>query len=212
MNQQHTPYGEQATAPQGWPSPATKTPWFKRTWVIAVGAGLLGIGIGAASAGADVKSTPEYEAVASDLSASEKELSEARAELSDTKAELTEIAGDVPEREAAVEKAEADLGERDEKLSKAEAAVKQREKAVGLVEKEIRDNTIPGDGVFEVGVDMKAGAYKTAGAADCYYAVNGDANGNDIRSNNITSGPATVAVSAGEFFETRRCDDWVLQR
>lgn len=214
-NEQFAPYG----APQMQAPILPKPPWWKRTWVVAVAAGLLGIGIGGASAGsADVTTTPEYKSIAADLDQANADLDQAKDDLADTSAELEEIAGDLPAREDAVEDAEAELEQsrakldkREKELERAEASVAKREKAVGVIEKEIEANTIPGDGVFEVGVDMKAGAYKTSGSTDCYYAVNGDANGNDIKSNNITSGPATVTVNSGEFFETQGCADWVLQ-
>jgi len=206
-----------------------------------VAALLLGIILGSVSAGeADPKVSPEYQALNTELedaraesssaqdelsatqdelSAAQDELSATQDELTSTEAEMEQIAGDLPAREDAVKEAEAALDQRDEALSKeaadlrkASSAVARRERAVGTVEKEIASNTIPGDGVFQVGVDMQAGLYKTSGAADCYYAVLGDPNGNDIKSNNIVSGPSTVTVAAGEYFETQGCADWVLQQ
>ncbi len=60
---------------------------------------------------------------------------------------------------------------------------------------------------------MEPSFYKTSDSEDCCYAVNPDANGNGNGngSDNITSGPATVTVSAGEYFETAGCADWILQ-
>ena len=60
---------------------------------------------------------------------------------------------------------------------------------------------------------MEPGFYKTSDRRGCCYAVNADANGNgnNLESDNITSGPATVTVSAGEYFETAGCADWILQ-
>lgn len=99
-------------------------------------------------------------------------------------------------------------------MAKTKASLTKREKAVGIVETEVKNNTIPGDGTYEVGKDMKAGTYKTAGpdGSQCYSSVNGDANGTDIKSNNLSAGPSTVQVSNGEFFETSGCKDWILQR
>lgn len=54
--------------------------------------------------------------------------------------------------------------------------------------------------------------YKTPGMTTCYHAVNADANGNNVMSNHITDGPATVTVSSGEYFETRGCADWHASR
>lgn len=212
----------------------TKRPWYKRGWVMAVAALVLGLIIGAAGAGsADPMDSPEYQALSQDLQdtreqlqsteddlqSTEDELETARGEVSSTEADLEELTGDLPAREKAVEKAQAALDKRADALDMAEAdvrkaakAVAKREQAVGNVETEIAENTIPGEGVFQVGVDMKSGSYKTTGSADCYYAVLGDPNGNNIKSNNITSGPATVTVSESEYFETSGCADWVLQQ
>lgn len=223
-----------AAQPSAEAGTTSKEPWYKRRWVIPAAALLLGIILGSASAGeADPKESPEYQALnteledsQAELQSTEDELSSAQDELSATQGELAsteterdEIAGGLPAREDAVKEAEAALDQREEALSKEEAdlrkasaAVARRERAVGTVEKEIASNTIPGDGVYQVGVDMQPGLYKTPGAADCYYAVLGDPNGNDIKSNNIVSGPSTVTVAAGEYFETQGCADWVLQQ
>jgi hypothetical protein len=164
-------------------------------------------------------SQDELSSTQDELASTQAELSSAQDELSSTKAKLVEVVGDLPAREKAVEKAEAAAKSRQEALDQREAdvraaaeAVAEREQAVGAAETEIANNTIPGEGVFQVGVDMQAGLYRTSGAADCYYAVLADANGNNIKSNNITSGPATVTVAAGDYFETSRCADWILQQ
>lgn len=194
--------------------------WYRKTWVIAVAALLVGIMLGSASSGAaDPRDSSEYRALSDDLETTQAELDTAEDELAAAEDELRDIAGDLPAREDAVNEAEEALKAREAAVKKSEAelrraekAIAKRERAVGIAEKEIANNTIPGDGVFEVGADMKPGTYKSAGSGGCYYAVLGDANGNNIKSNNITDGPATASVSAGEYFESTRCADWVLQR
>lgn len=221
-------------------SGGNSTPWYKRGWVIAVAGLVLGLIIGTATAGtSDPKQSPEYKSLSADLgssrhqveendaklsstedklSSTQDELTSTQDELASTKSRLTDVVGDLPAREKAVKKGEAALRARSADLRKAEGrlrakskAVARRERKVGIVEKDIAKNTIAGDGTYQVGVDMKPGLYKTSGSTDCYYAVNGDANGNDIKSNNITSGPATATVKPGEYFETSGCADWVLQ-
>ena len=56
---------------------------------------------------------------------------------------------------------------------KTEAALTKREKKVGILEQTIKNNTVPGDGTFEVGKDMKAGTYKSPGpdGDQCYSRV-----------------------------------------
>lgn len=209
---------------------APQRAWFKRTWVVAAATGIVGLTLGTAAGAEDVKSTPEYASVATQRDEARDALADAEQEIRVKQADLEQIAGDLPAREGALADAEQALTDREASVNKgladreaavtkaesavakSEKAVAKREKAVGVIEKEIEANTIGGEGLFEVGVEMKGGTYKTSGSADCYYAVLGDANGNDIKSNNITSGPATVSVARGEFFETNRCADWVLQR
>ncbi len=74
-------------------------------------------------------------------------------------------------------------------------------------------DTVPGDGVFVVGKDMRAGTYRTTGAvrSACHYGIDRDAHGDDIVSSNVARGPAVVRVVDGEFFETNGCHEWVLQ-
>jgi len=188
-------------------------------WIgIVVGAFVL-IGIGAAAGGTtDPTTTAEYKAVAAERDQAKTDLAKAQSDLTAAQAEVESIAGDLPDREAAVAKATKDLDKREADVSAAEQAARatekalhKREVAVGIVEDEIAANTI-GDGTYEVGKDIKAGTYKTEGAGGCYFAVNGDANGNNIISNNISDGQMIVTVSNGQFLELNCSNaDWVLQ-
>jgi multidrug efflux pump subunit AcrA (membrane-fusion protein) len=149
------------------------------------------------------------------------ELESANAAVESAKAEVETIAGDLPDREAALKDTQRRLAKDQRILRRRLAAVTaqekslvRRERAVGLVEKEIEANTISGDGVYEVGVDIKPGTYKSSGGGNlCYYAENADANGSNIISNNViqAGAPAVTTLSAGNFFETQGCGDWVLQ-
>jgi hypothetical protein len=70
-----------------------------------------------------------------------------------------------------------------------------------------------GDGVWEVGVDIAAGKYKTAGTDSygCYYArlQHNDGSISDIISNGFGQGPVTVTVKDSDgYFETSGCVDW----
>jgi hypothetical protein len=71
-----------------------------------------------------------------------------------------------------------------------------------------------GDGVWEVGVDVAPGKYKTAGTDSygCYYArlKANDGTVDDIISNGFGQGPVTVTVKPTDgYFETSGCVDWV---
>jgi hypothetical protein len=73
-----------------------------------------------------------------------------------------------------------------------------------------------GEGVYEVGADLPAGKYKTAGAVPtdaiplCYYArlKHNDGTFGDIISNDSSTGQLIVTVKVGEFFKTSGCQGW----
>lgn len=70
-----------------------------------------------------------------------------------------------------------------------------------------------GEGVWEVGVDIAAGKYKTTGSDGygCYYArlKTGDGSLGDIIDNNDTDGPATVTIKSSDgYFDTSGCAAW----
>ncbi|MGW7267954.1 hypothetical protein [Streptomyces sp. NPDC054842] len=76
--------------------------------------------------------------------------------------------------------------------------------------------TIPGDGTFVVGADVKPGTYKTAGAEEsvipnCYWARLKGTSGsfNDIIANDNSEGPTTVTISSSDgAFKTTGCKTW----
>jgi hypothetical protein len=75
-------------------------------------------------------------------------------------------------------------------------------------------SNIPGDGVFEIGTEIKYGKYHTTGPngdnpVGCYYSFNKPSG--DIVDNNIVNGPATITIDrsrAGLSFETSSCGEW----
>lgn len=206
---------------------AHKPRWYHRTWLITPLTGVIALAIGYAVATTtqDVRSTQEYRAVAADRDAATEALGQAQQSMDETeqsldqaiveKAQLQldkqELEGDIPERQAAVNKAEAAVKERERKVAARERAVLKREKAVGIVERQIARNTVS-DGIYEVGVDIKAGTYKTKGGGTCYWETRNTADG-DLTNNSLTAGPSIVTVDNGEFVEFS-CDgaEWVLQR
>jgi hypothetical protein len=76
--------------------------------------------------------------------------------------------------------------------------------------------TIPGEGTFVVGSDIKAGTYKTAGAEEsvipnCYWARLKGTSGTfkDIITNSNSDGPTTVTISSSDgAFKTSGCKTW----
>lgn len=146
---------------------------------------------------------------------------DAEGEVASLQRRFDTVAGSLPDREAALEEGQSLLTraqqkvQRDQRdLDQATAAVARRERAVGIVEREIARNTIPGNGVYRVAQDMNPGTYRTLGGTTtpCYWAITSDANGSDIIQNNIGEGPALARVSEGQFFQTTRCQEWTLQQ
>jgi len=178
---------------------------------LALGAGVL---VGTALPDHPTQSK-EYHALSAKLRTVEKQRDDADDQVSSLTSERDDLAsqiGDLPKREKAVKDAEAKLKSREKRVSKRERDVTRRERKVGIVEKEIRRNTIH-DGTYEVGVDIKAGTYKTQGSSGCYYAVLSSPNTSDILNNNIGDGPMVVSVGQGQFLQLS-CNNaaWVLQR
>lgn len=66
-------------------------------------------------------------------------------------------------------------------------------------------------GVYEVGVDIVAGKWKTSGEGKCYWSRKKNDDSQDIISNHYQAGPAAVSVKAGELFETQNCGTWTHQ-
>lgn len=72
-----------------------------------------------------------------------------------------------------------------------------------------------GEGVWEVGSDVKAGKYKlltSPQAGDnCYWEITRDDAGQDIVSNDLpTGGHPQVTLKKGQYFHTQDCGTWTL--
>ncbi len=73
-------------------------------------------------------------------------------------------------------------------------------------------SSVPGDGIYEVGRDIKAGTYSSAkpDSGNCYWArLSGTDGLTDILANNNSSGQSLVTIKATDkFFETNGCSEW----
>ncbi len=219
--------------PPGGNKQARKPGWFGRNriaLVVGVVAFILGITLGAASMDKsdDVKELKAANArlqqqVNDHASAQAADDAHARAVDADRRAAAEKAAADkkaAAEQAAADKKAAAEKAAAEKKAAaeaKAAAAAKAAAKAKAEADaKAAADaaaaaamNTVDSDGVREVGVDINPGRWKTAGGSeDCYYAILNSSDTSDIADNNITGGPATVDLAAGQFFETTRCATW----
>lgn len=72
---------------------------------------------------------------------------------------------------------------------------------------------IPGDGTYEVGIDISPGTYvsDTPDSGDCYWARRSSQDSlSGIITNNLTKGRSVVTVAkTDKFFETRGCNPWI---
>lgn len=73
-------------------------------------------------------------------------------------------------------------------------------------------SSFPGDGTYQVGVDIEPGTY-VSGPPDrgnCYWARLSGSNGfGDILANNNSSGQSVVTIAkTDKFFESSGCSDW----
>ncbi len=72
--------------------------------------------------------------------------------------------------------------------------------------------TIPGDGTYQVGKDIKPGTYVSSApvSGNCYWARLSGSNGLDsIIDNNNSSGQSLVTIQPSDkFFETNGCNTW----
>lgn len=114
-----------------------------------------------------------------------------------------QTAADLDQREADIKAAESANEVRSIDLDNRETALKPAEDAA-------KANTLEGDGVFEVGVDVKPGKWKNDDAGDgCYWSINSDPNGEDIIANSNGGGPRTIEIRKGQYLELRNdCGTW----
>jgi hypothetical protein len=195
------PPGQQP--PQGAPS-KPKRAWWKARWVPIVGAAILGIIVGSAGGGSGQSSTS--------ASAPAKTVTV----TAPAPPAVTSVKPATADEQAAIDAKNMQADQRSTALDQRESAVAAREKAVGSTEATIAANTIPGDGTFLVGKDVKPGTYRTTGpksGSSCYWQRSGDASGTNIIANDNIAGAAVVEIKSSDVaFKTSRCAAWTLAR
>lgn len=222
------------TTPPGTHPKPVRPRFYQQTWVIVTATALLALVLGTVVGirVADATSDPKYKAQTEKLNAAESELAFAKASLGDAQESLADaeytaadledrlgiVEGHLDERKAALKKREAALKKdvialdsRRARLKEAEADVLEREEAVTAAEALIADTTVPGNGTFEVGVDIEGGLYRSPGNQGCHYAVTGDANRTDVLINKQTAGPTSVSLRSDTWFVTKGCAEWTRQ-
>jgi len=195
------PPGQQP--PQGAPR-KPKRAWWKARWVLIAGAAILGIIVGSAAGGSGQSSTS--------ASAPAKTVTV----TAPAPPAVTSVKPATADEQAAIDAKNMQADQRSTALDQRESAVAAREKAVGTTEATIAANTIPGDGTFLVGKDVKPGTYRTTGpksGSSCYWQRSGDASGTNIIANDNIAGPTVVDIKSSDVaFKTSRCAAWTLAR
>ncbi len=89
------------------------------------------------------------------------------------------------------------------------AADAQAAAAAAAAAEAAKKDTFTGDGVRAVGPEINPGLWHTDGGVEnCYYAILNSTDTTNIADNNNTTGPASVTLPAGKYFQTSGCADW----
>lgn len=178
-----------------------KRPWYRRTWVVALVAGILGIVIGAAagSSSSSGSSTAISPAARRQIDAARGAQQQAESERDQARDALNAAQSDLTTRKAALDKRKSDLDARERKITDAEKAAKA--------------NSFGGDGIYLVGTDIQPGTYKAqpSPSGNCYTEVDRNLDGglDSIMNNNNTSGPVVLSVpSTAKAVKVSGCGDF----
>ena len=222
------------TRPPGTETKPASPPSNRRTWVIATGTAVLALTLGTVlgTRAADATESPEYQAQGDRLANAESKLAFTEAALKDAResqsdaentatdaqdqlavfeAHLKERKAALKKRGAELKKKQAGLDNRADRLEKKAANLEERQEDVTEAEELLAVTTVPGNGSYEVGVDIEGGLYRSAGSRSCSYTVYGDAEGDDVLLEKSTAGSTSVSLRAGTWFVSRGCADWNRQ-
>jgi hypothetical protein len=180
----------------------------QRTWpwilVAAVLALIVGTAIGAAASAND----SQVDDLKKELAAVRHQRDAAQEKVDDREAQrraaLAKVAADKAAREESQRKAQESAAAAAKRQADAQAAA-----AAAAAAEAAKKDTFSGDGVRGVGAEINPGVWHTdGGVGNCYYAILNSTDTSDIADNNNTSGPASVTLAAGKYFETSGCADW----
>jgi hypothetical protein len=113
------------------------------------------------------------------------------------------------QREQELDRREQDLEDLEQELDDREQELNDRENAAPTPT--AGTETIE-DGTSEVGIDVPAGTYTTAGPKDtlleCKYTISSDEAGTDVIDDDASYDSMTVSLSDGEYFTSENCQTW----
>ncbi|WP_449278037.1 hypothetical protein [Leucobacter sp. GX24907] len=194
--------GDESGMKEAWAKAMASLPLKSKLFLGGAALVLLGIGFGAGFAASIPGSTAMEKELRSQWGTTFEERNEWRAEA----LALRKDAG-------AAEAQQAEFDERAEELDELEKSLEDREKEVDSAEKKKASNEMT-SGFHTVGKTVQPGVYDTTVSSGmCYYAwKEGTGAAAGIIDNNIVeSGPATVTLVEGQFFENEGCGTWTKQ-
>jgi len=122
-------------------------------------------------------------------------------------------AQDLDQREADLKSREEQAESKQAELDRRQSNLEEREDALQSFDDDEGADTI-GNGVFEVGDDVRPGQYSSEGPEDpelpCSYRVSDDDEGDEIISSEVSDGPGTVTLVEGQYFTSEYCQIWTL--
>lgn len=201
-------------------APKARRRW--KPWVAGFAAFFVGVGIGASGSG----DTTALDKANASLAHATQQADDLTSQLEQVKTDKSELESQVAEANGRADGAvaaarvevqkqfaskSAALARRASDLKAQGAALDRRERKVSGMEHSWAANTVPGDGVFVVGSDVKPGIYKAgpSPSGNCYYARLAGIGGDNIIDNNNSSGPVVLSIAASDgSLETSGCADF----
>lgn len=122
---------------------------------------------------------------------------------------------ELDQRETALDQRESDLTTREDDVDQREQDALRQQTELENASDGAGADTID-NGVYEVGVDVQPGRYKSPGPDDpsltyCSYRVSNDEAADDIVASENSQGPGVVTLESGQYFSSENCQQWTLQ-
>ncbi|HEX5496223.1 MAG TPA: hypothetical protein VFX70_16785 [Mycobacteriales bacterium] len=200
------------TMPTGPHRPDTgpKRSWYRRAWVVAVAAGILGVLLGAAMGMSGSATSP---AAQHQIDTARSAANRADAQRDQARAAQRQAESERDQARGALNDAQAGLTTRKAALDKRKSDLDARERKITDAEKAAKANSFGGDGIYLVGTDIQAGTYKAqpSPSGNCYTEVDRNLDGglDSIMTNNNTSGPVVLQVpSSAKAIKVSGCGDF----
>lgn len=204
-----------ATMTVSTPEAGGKPTFWRRRWVQLTGVGIAGLVIGSAGASSSTNThSGELKTANAKVASLSGELSTTKSTLAATQQRLSAAqSASTNAVQAATAQVRAQDAATRHQLAARKAALDARQSKLAALQAKVSGqvaaynaNSIPGDGEFLVGRQVKPGIYQAAASPGCYWARLSSLNTQDIIDNNNVDGPTTVQILASDTaFQTQGC-------